>query len=131
MLRNEIVNTLHYINQEISNRILEIVQEDLPDSTDVEGAYKYLPDRSSGDSDLSGRKKVGLGDTTSSTKIKSNTRADRSPIEDDVDGFGLVPEIGSIDPDGVGAEHPEGENDGGGGNSVPGPNEGGATKVIA
>lgn len=127
--KKEIKAVLKSIKDQISDYIQEILQTNMSDSTDVEGAGEYLPSVENGDNKNDGQEKENkdASDQATRTKIKINVPKEKNPREEDENGSGLVPDIGDIDNEPGDVEYPDEHNGGGGGGHHPGPEEG--TKV--
>lgn len=124
--RKEIRDVLTSIKTQIVEHIQDILQTNMSDSTDVEGAGEYLPSVEKGENKNQGQENENndSNDQASRTKIRPNVPKEKNPREEDENGSGLVPDIGDVDNEPGDVEHPDEHNGGGGGAPHPGPDEG-------
>lgn len=109
--RKEIENTINFIKQEITDKVIECLQLGDTDPLDPYGAGDYLPDEAFGDNQ--NVKAVNSNtDEVSVSKRKEVKLYEKNPYEEKDDGQGLIPDIGDIDEDTPGdVLFPSGRND--------------------
>lgn len=123
--RREVRNVVSNMKQQINDYIQELLQLDMTDNTDVEGAGEFLPSFDDGNNKSAGKGEKDSTDTVTISKIRENITLEKNPTKEDENGSGLVPEIGQVTELGDDVEYPSGENTGQGNGPHAGSEQGG------